>query len=73
MENPIVLCPGCKKPIVDQKIIEDAVKGEGITTRSIVCACGEKITFWQITAQLRDQKTFGWKLRNWIKSLSHSH
>jgi hypothetical protein len=71
MENHIV-CPHCKKTISNVAIVEEAVKGEGITTRSMTCDCGEKITYWQITAQLRDQKTTGYRFQNWLRSLLRS-
>ena len=71
MENQIV-CAHCKKTISNNSVIDDAAKGTGTDTQSILCDCGEKITYWQITAQLRDQKTLGWRLQNWIRTLSHS-
>jgi exoribonuclease R len=71
MENQIV-CPHCKKTISNNSVIDDAAKGTGSDTQSILCDCGEKITYWQITAQLRDQKKLGWKLQNWIRTLAHS-
>jgi hypothetical protein len=71
MENQIV-CPHCKKTISSNSIIEDAAKGTGSDTQSVTCDCGEKITYWQITAQLRDQKTLGWRFQNWVRTLSHS-
>jgi hypothetical protein len=71
MENQIV-CPHCKKTIANNSVIDDAAKGTGSDTQSIRCDCGEKITYWQITAQLRDQKTLGRRLQNWIRTLSHS-
>lgn len=71
MGNQIV-CPHCKKTIANNSIIDDAARDEGSTTQAIICDCGEKITYWQITAQLRDQKTIGWRFHNWVRSLSHS-
>jgi hypothetical protein len=71
MENQIV-CPHCKKTLSNSSIIDDAAIGEGSDTQSMMCDCGERITYWQITAQLRDQKTMGRKLQNWIRTLSHS-
>ena len=56
MENQIV-CPKCKKVYANNLIVDTAAKGEGGTnTASIMCECGEKITYWQITAQLRIKK-----------------
>jgi hypothetical protein len=71
MENQIV-CPHCKQTISNNSVIDDAAKGTGSNTQSINCDCGEKITYWQITAQLRDQKTLGWRFQNWVRTLSHS-
>ncbi len=72
MENQIV-CPKCKKAFTNNAIVDTAAKGEGGTdTQSIMCDCGERITYWQITAQLRDQKTFGYKFQNWFRNLTHS-
>jgi RNase P subunit RPR2 len=69
MQNHIV-CPNCKTTLAELSMIEDAAKGEGSDTQSIKCECGEKITYWHATAQLRKQKTLGYKLQNWIRSLS---
>lgn len=71
MENQIV-CPNCKTTIPDNAVISDAAKGEGSFMRHVMCDCGEKITYWQITAQLRDQKTLGARFQNWVHSLSRS-
>ena len=71
MENQIV-CPHCKKTLSNSSIIDDAAIGEGSDTQSMMCNCGERITYWQITAQLRDQKSMGRKLQNWVRTLSHS-
>jgi hypothetical protein len=71
METKIV-CPNCSKAIVDNAIVNDAAKGEGSDTQSLICECGERITYWQITAQLRDQKTFGQKFQTWFRAFTHS-
>jgi hypothetical protein len=72
MGNQIV-CPKCKKTISNNPIIEDAAKSEGSSEQSIQHDCGERITYWQITTQLREQKTFGRRLQNWIRAtLSHN-
>jgi hypothetical protein len=68
MENQVV-CPNCKKVLPDDVVISDAAKGVGSFMRFIYCECGEKISYWQITAQLRKQKTMGWRFRNWV----HAH
>jgi hypothetical protein len=72
MMDNLIVCPHCKKTISHNPIIEDAAKGEGSDTQSYICDCGERITYWQITAQLRNQKKFGRRLQNWIGALSHS-
>jgi hypothetical protein len=69
MGNQIV-CSHCKKTISDNSIIEDAAKGEGSAAQSIICECGERITYWQITAQLRNQKKLGSRFHNWFTNLS---
>jgi hypothetical protein len=71
MENQIV-CPHCRKTIANNAMIDDVIKGQGSTTRSMMCDCGERITYWQMTAQLRDQKTAGFRFQNWLRSLMHS-
>ena len=71
MENQIV-CPNCKKTISNNSIIDDALKSEGSDSQFIVCDCGERITYWQIDAQLRDQKTIGWRIKNWVRTLFQS-
>lgn len=68
MENQVV-CPKCKKPVTDTALIRDALNGEGSASQSITCDCGERITYWQITAQLRSHKTNGYRFKNWIRSL----
>jgi hypothetical protein len=71
MENQIV-CPNCGKTVPNNAMIEDAIKGVGSDTQSMNCECGERITYWNMTAQLRDQKTIGRRFRNWVRSLTHS-
>jgi RNase P subunit RPR2 len=70
MENKIV-CPNCKKTISNNAVVEDASKGAGADTQFVICECGERITYWQITSQLRDQKPGGLKTRfqNWLRDL----
>jgi hypothetical protein len=70
MENQIV-CPNCGKTIPHNAMVEDAIKGEGSDTQSMSCECGERITYWNMKAQLRGQKTLGWRFQNWVRSLSH--
>ncbi len=71
MGNEIV-CPHCKKTITNHQVIDEAGKGEGSDTQSLMCDCGERITYWQITAQLRDQKKMGRRFQNWVRGLSQS-
>jgi len=68
MENQIT-CPKCKKAITNDLIIEEAATGEGSHTRSITCDCGENITYWQVTAQLREQNKLGSRIRKWFGGL----
>ena len=72
MGNQIV-CPHCKKTISNISIIDDAAIGKGSDRQSIICDCGERITYWQITAQLRDQKKLGRRFQNWVQAFSHLH
>ena len=69
MENKIT-CPNCKKTISNMTIIDEAAKGVGSDTQSMVCECGEKITYWRITEQLRNQKKPMARFRNWFHSFS---
>jgi len=68
MKNQIT-CPKCKKTIANDLIIEEAATCEGSDKRSITCDCGERITYWQITAQLRDQKKLGIRIKKWFTGL----
>lgn len=68
MENQIT-CPKCGKTITGDPLIAAAVTGKGESSQFITCECGEKITFWGITAQLRDQKKLGRRLGNWFQRL----
>ena len=71
MENQIT-CPNCRKRILNNPLVGAAVKGEGAGSESFIHDCGEKITYWQITAQLRDQKKLMAKFRGWLHSFSKS-
>jgi hypothetical protein len=71
MEN-LIVCPHCLKTISNNPIVEDAATGQGDDTRSIICDCGERITYWQVTAQLRKQHTLGRRFETWVRSLAHS-
>ena len=69
MESQIK-CPNCGRTILNNTTVDSAVKGAGLGSDFIVCECGERITYWAITAQLRDQKTFGRRFQNWLRSFS---
>ena len=68
MDNQIT-CPNCKKIINNEPLIDIAVRQSGSGSQSITCDCGERITYWAITAQLRKQKTLGWKFRTWLRTI----
>jgi hypothetical protein len=36
----------------------------------VICECGERISFWAITAQLRDQKKPVERVLHWFRSFS---
>jgi hypothetical protein len=67
-----ITCPKCKKTISNDPLIEAAVTGAGNGSQNIICECGERITFWAITAQLREQKTASRRIQNWFRSFSRS-
>ena len=69
MEN-YVTCPNCKRTISNDLVIDEAATKEGSASRSINCECGERITYWAITAQLRDQKTLRRRIQRWWQSLT---
>lgn len=72
MDNYVV-CPHCKRTLTNNPVIDDAAKGQGAASQSILCECGERISYWQITAQLRAQHTIGRRFKNWVGTFSHSH
>ena len=65
-----IVCPHCGKSLSGNPIIDAAANGTGVNTQFVLCDCGERITYWQITALLRDQKTVGRRLQNWFQSLT---
>jgi len=71
MENQIT-CPHCKRTILNNPVIDSAAKGEDRTMASeyVICECGERISFWAITAQLRHQKKPVERVLNWFRSSS---
>jgi hypothetical protein len=68
MENQII-CPHCKRTISNNPVLDSAVNKENLGSTFIICECGERITYWAITAQLREQKTFGRRIQNWLRNL----
>jgi hypothetical protein len=68
MDNEIT-CPNCQRKITRNSIVEDAAKGEGSDNQFLICDCGVRITYWQITAQLRKQKPLGTKIRTIFQDL----
>jgi hypothetical protein len=73
MQNQIT-CPECKRTITNNPVVESAAKGEDHSMGSeyVICECGERISFWAITAQLRDQKKLGRRIQNWFHVTSKS-
>jgi len=69
MENQIT-CPNCGKTITNNPVIDSAAKKENLGDTFIICDCGERITFWAITAQLRNQMNPVERLRAWFQSFS---
>jgi hypothetical protein len=63
-----VTCPNCGR-IISGAFVDSAASGEGSGSDSVTCECGHRITFWQATAQLRDQKKVGARIGNWFRSL----
>jgi hypothetical protein len=69
MENQI-RCPKCNRTISNDPIIDSAARKEYARAGSLTCDCGERISFWAITAQLRKQKTLGSRIRTWLRPFS---
>ncbi len=69
MENQIT-CPRCGKTIPNNPVIDSAVNKEMLGSTFVTCECGHTITFWAITAQLRDQKTLGRRIKNWFQKFT---
>jgi hypothetical protein len=67
MENQIT-CPHCNKTISDDPLIDAAARKDGSGEDSIICECGERITYWAITTQLRDQKKPVARILKWFRS-----
>jgi hypothetical protein len=52
--------------ISNNPVIDSAAIGEDKGDTFLTCECGEKITFWAITAQLREQKKSVARIKNWF-------
>ena len=65
-----ITCPHCGRTISDNPLVDSAATGEGQSTDSYTCECGERISFWAATAQLRDQKKLSRRILNWFRGLS---
>ena len=65
----VITCPNCQRKITGSPIIEDAAKGVGSDTQFLHCECGERISYWQITALLRNQKTTSLKIQSFFQGL----
>jgi hypothetical protein len=64
-----IACPRCGKTISDNLLVDSAATGEGQSTDFYVCECGERISFWAATAQLRDQKKLSRRISNWFRGI----
>ncbi len=64
-----VTCPHCKKTISNHPVIEAAANEAGKGSETILCECGEMLTYWDIAAQLRGQKTIFAKLQTWWRGI----
>ena len=68
-----ITCPQCNRKISNDPLIEAAATDKGyvgkenLGSKYLTCECGNNISFWAITAQLRSQKTLGWKIKNLFK------
>lgn len=71
MENQIT-CPQCGRTITNDPVIDGAANGEDqyTTAQFIICRCGERISFWAITAQLREQKRPVERIHKWFRGRS---
>ena len=69
MEKPVTItCPEFGRIITDDPLIALAVSGKGQASEFIKCECGNQISFWAATAQLREQKKLGQRIRNWFQA-----
>jgi hypothetical protein len=68
-----ITCPHCNRTISNNPVIDSAAMGEDKGSTFLICQCGEKITFWAITAQLRDQKKPVARIKKWFHKHAQAH
>jgi hypothetical protein len=66
MENKLK-CPNCNIALPNSPVLEAAVNNSGYGIDIVMCECGEKLTYWDITDQLKKQKKRSWKIKNWMQ------
>lgn len=66
-----IQCPNCKRTISNNPIIDDAESGKGLDWRILLCECGEKLNYWQISALLREQRSIRRRLQVFLWKFSH--
>ena len=64
-----ITCRRCGRTISNE-LVDSAASGEGSGSDFYICECGERISFWQATGQLRDQKKLSSRLGAWFRGLS---
>ena len=64
-----VTCPQCRRTITNHPVIDAAAKRENqyTTMQFVICVCGERISFWAITAQLTAQKRPVETIHKWYR------
>jgi hypothetical protein len=65
-----ITCPGCGRTISNNPLVDSAATGEGQSTDSYTCECGERISFWAATALLREEKRLSRRILKWFRGLS---
>jgi hypothetical protein len=65
-----IVCPNCKRTISGSPILEDAESGKGLDARILLCECGEKLNYWQISSLLREQRTVRRRLQVFLGKFS---
>jgi hypothetical protein len=70
MATQVIKCKQCGKVVAaDEPLIALARSGQGDSSQFITCECGEKITFWGITAQIREQNKPWYKFIHWVQRM----